>query len=604
MPIRFREGRETVALAPKLIQTPQRAARKTLEPGTSDNKTRAADRWALLFAALVPIVVYWNTLYHGFVFDDLPGIVDNPLVRGATRCQDLWQILAQRWRPLIQLSYAATHVVFGFAPAAYHATNVALHTANVLLVYAIASQVARLWLPPDRRRLFAAAAGLLFAVHPLHSEAVAYVWGRSSSLCAFFCFSSILLLMLGHQQKSAIERRVLFGCALVAGLLAWKSKEEAITLPLVLSGFLWLAGRKAAAAATALVPVALVAARWPDFSSLAEKVAQNQELVLAGASPSLPRWTFFLTEVQSAVFYYLGKFLIPVNLNVDPYVEPVKRLGDLRFIASCLVLGCCAAAAILVRRRQPAVSFSLIALLVSPLTAYACMPLADVVAEHRVYITGLGFALLAACAVALKPKTGAVVLAAAVVVLSLATFERNKVWAGSETLWRDAERKSPQLARPHLNLGVAYQVANRYEEALAEYAHALSVNPRLALAYSNMSSISVHRGDLVGAESLLKKAIELSPGRIGPYVKLAAIELQRGAPAEAIQVLDQTGKLGDFAVVHFSRGEALFALGKYDQARSEYSRAVELDSSAELQHRAALRLREIDSKTEERPVAP
>jgi predicted negative regulator of RcsB-dependent stress response len=109
---------------------------------------------------------------------------------------------------------------------------------------------------------------------------------------------------------------------------------------------------------------------------------------------------------------------------------------------------------------------------------------------------------------------------------------------------------------------------------------------------------------LDGAESLLEKAIELSPGRIGPYVNLAAIKLQRGAPVEAIQVLDQTEKLGDFAVVHFSKGEALFALGRYDQARSEYSRAVELDSSAELQHRVALRMRQIDSKTAERPVAP
>ncbi len=587
------------------MTNPEGVARKPPESGSLNTTAHTADRFAILLAGLVPVAVYWNTLSHGFVYDDLPGIVDNPIVLGATRFQDLFQILGEPWRPIVQLSYAATHILFGFAPEAYHAANIALHAANVLLVYAIAFQVARLWIAPERRILFAAAASLLFAVHPLHSEAVAYIWGRSSSLCALFCFSSMLFVLLGHQETSAVRRRVLFSCALASGLLAWKSKEEAITLPLLLAGFLWLVGRKLAAVGTALVPVALTAVRWSDISGLAGKVAQNQELVLAGASPALPRGTFFLTEIKSAVFYYLGKFLIPVNLNVDPYVEPVGRIYDLDFLAACIVLACCAAMAILSRRRQPAVSFSLIALLASPLTAYACMPLADVVAEHRIYIAGLGIALLGAWAVTLKPKTGAVVLAAAVAVLSLATFERNKVWARSETLWRDAERKSPQLARPHLNLGVAYQAAGRYDEALAEYAHALSVNPRLALAYSNMSSIHLHRGDLEGAEALLIKAIELSPGRIGPYVNLAGIKLQRGAPGEAIRILDQTEKLGDFAIVHLRRGEALVALGRYDQARGEYARAAELGTgSAEIERRIEARIRELESMMPKQPVAP
>ena len=575
------------------------------KPGESNPSTPALGRWALLLTALVPIATYWNTLSHGFVYDDLPGIVDNPLVAGASRFRDLWPILREPWRPLVQLSYASTHILFGFAPAAYHAGNIALHTVNALLVYAIASQVARLWLPQERRGLFTAGTSLLFVVHPLHSEAVAYTWGRSSSLCAFFCFTSILLVMLGHQERSAVRGRVLFGCALVLGLLAWKSKEEAITLPLVIAGFLWLAGRRPAAAGTALVPAALMAARWSDIASLAGKVAQNQELVLAGASPALPRGAFFLTEVKSAVFYYLAKFLIPVNLNVDPFIEPVTEIYDFRFLVACLVLTGCAALVVLMRNKQPAVSFGLIALLASPLSAYAFLPLADVVAEHRAYLAGLGIALLGAWTAASRPKVGATVLAITIPALALATFERNKVWAGSETLWHDAERKSPQLARPHLNLGVAFQAARRYDEAVAEYEHALSVNPRLALAYSNMSSIHLHRGDTEGAEALLGKAIELSPGRIGPYVSLAAIKLRRGAPREAIGILDQTRKLGEFAIVHFSRGEAFLALGRFDQARREYARAAELSpGSAEIQRPIASRMRELEVMIQDQGVAP
>jgi tetratricopeptide (TPR) repeat protein len=587
------------------MRNPRGTARRPAESEASETTARTVDYYYVLLAAFVSIALYWNTLGHSFVFDDIPGIVDNPLVGNAARVRDLWQLFREQWRPLVQLSYAATHIFFGFNPAAYHATNVVLHSANTLLVYGIASQVARLWLPRERRTLFAVAASLIFATHPLHSEAVAYVWGRSSSLCAFFCFGSTLLLLLGHKETSATRRRFLFGCALVCGLLAWKCKEEAMTLPIVLAGFLWLAGRKLAAAGAALIPAALAAARWSDISRLSDRVAHNQELVLAGASPALPRAMFFMTEIKCAVFYYLGKFLVPANLNVDPHVEYVNRIFDARFLVACAVLAGCAVLAILVRQREPALSFSLIALLVSPLTSYACMPLADAVAEHRVYIAGLGFALVAAWVATLKPKIGVVALAVAVVALSFTTHVRNKVWADNETLWRDAERKSPGLARPHINLGAALQAAQRYHEAAAEYAHAMAVNPRLALAYSNMSSIRLHMGDVDGAEALLNEAIKLSPGRIGPYINLAAIKLRRGAPREAIQVLAQGDKLGDFAGVHFSKGEALLTLGQYDQAREEYNRAIELDpGSVELRHRVASRMREMESAAPRRPPPP
>ncbi len=240
-----------------------------------------------------------------------------------------------------------------------------------------------------------------------------------------------------------------------------------------------------------------------------------------------------------------------------------KNLGnDLRFLAACLILSAAAALAIIVRRSHPVVSFGLIALLASPLTAYVFMPLADVVAEHRVYIAGLGIALLAAWFASLKPRQGAVVLTGAVLVLSLVTFERNGVWASSETLWRDAARKSPRLARLYVNLGVALQSDGRYDEALAEYEHALSVYPGLALVYSNISSIWLQKEDLDGAETLLNKAVELSPGRVGAYVNLAGIKLMRHQPDEALQILDQAAKFGNTAALEQRRGEALAAAGR------------------------------------------
>jgi protein O-mannosyl-transferase len=563
------------------------------------------DRWGILLAVVLPAALYWNTLRHGFVYDDLVGIIQNPLIVAAARIRDLWPILAQPWRPLVQWSYAATHVYFGFSPTAYHAGNVALHAANAVLVFAIARELARCWLRPEERAVFAWSAALLFAVHPIHTEAVAYVWGRSSSLCGLFYFGSILLVILGHREDAGRKQRFLFACALAAGLLAWKAKEEAITLPFVIAGFLWLMRKDLAAAAAALVPIGVIALRWSDLAGLAGKLAGNQELVAAGANPVLPRAVYFMTGVENSVFYYLWKFLVPADLNVDPCVEPVLKFYEPRLLVACFVLGSAGAAAIAFRRSHPALCFGLVALLASPMTSYTCMPLADVVAEHRVYITGLGIALLGAWFASLKPATGAVGLAAVVAAMSIATVERNRVWASSETLWRDAEQKSPGLARPHLNLGVALHAAGRYDEALAEYEHALSVNPRLAVAYSNMSSIRVQQGELAAAENLLNKAIELSPGRVGPYISLAGVRLKRGAPEEALRVLDQAPGAGDSAAVHLSRGEALMALSRYNEARTEYGRALALSAgSAELERHVASRIREIGSRTGASPVTP
>jgi hypothetical protein len=97
-----------------------------------------------------------------------------------------------------------------------------------------------------------------------------------------------------------------------------------------------------------------------------------------------------MTGVKSAVFYYLNKFLLPVNLNVDPAIVPATALHDFYFLVALCVLACLAGVCFLVQHRHNAVSFGLLCLLMSPLISYVVILLADVAAEHRVYITGLG----------------------------------------------------------------------------------------------------------------------------------------------------------------------------------------------------------------------
>lgn len=540
---------------------------------------RTGNHWSRWYApitiGLIALGLYSNTVKHDFVYDDVPAIIDNPLVFTPTNLLETFQVLKEPWRPLVVFSYSITHLLFGFDSAAYHAVNIAIHTINCLLVYAIAWQIAMIWLSSNRAAIFAFAAGLIFAVHPVYSEAVSYIWGRSSSLCGTFYFSSILFVLIGYRMGSGKKQILYFSCALLTGLLAWKVKEEAITLPLLISGFFWLVGWRLAAGSTFLVPLAIMASRWSNVSMLYTNVAaQNQELQLAGATHPLESSIYSMTVIKSSVFYYLKKFLFPFNLSVDPYIRPVEGAHDEVFLMALLILMCLAAVGYLARHRLKVLSFGIITLLISPLTAYAGIAVADVVAEHRIYIAGLGFAVLTAWLVNLRPKLSYPILALLAATFFYVTFERNMVWANNISLWRDAAIKSSQLARPHLNLGVAYHSLGQYEKALEEYKNAIELNPNLSVAYSNLGIIYLMEGDLSSAELSFRRAIEVSPDRIKPYLDLATVALKQQEPAKALRVLERAQRLGDSPILYFNKAEALAALGRYSEAEKEYVRAV------------------------------
>jgi protein O-mannosyl-transferase len=526
--------------------------------------------------AVISFILYVRTIYYGFIFDDVEHVLNNPAVFHFKPSQ-IWQFLIQPWRSLIQISYGYTHYLFGFNPAAYHLVNVLIHVLNSVLVFWIARLLAKRWLSQDKVELFAVAAGLIFAVHPMHSEAVAYVWGRSSSMCALFYFGSLLLMLVGF-SKADRKRILWFGGAVIAGFLAWKTKEEAITLPLVAAGAIALMGAWRSAIWIALTPFLLVAAQWRSLLQMRVVGAENRALVAAGLEPSLDPLTYFLTSLKGVVCYYLRLYIYPVGQSADVYLKPVSGFGDFSLLFAIVIL---AALAILgfVLFSDRLFVFGLIALLISPLTSYAVFPIADVVAEHRIYIAGLGFALLAAWVVTRLPRTRYWALACVVATFGYTTFVRERVWADSLMLWKDAEAQSPERARPHLNLGMAYQTEGANDLAVIEYEHALQVNPRLALAYINMAGIYYSRNDLDNSENTLKKAISLSPALPAPYLNLAQIAMKRNRPQEAFEILSRagTGQAADVSYLFYlTRGDIYAQLGRYVEAVAEYKEAVRL----------------------------
>src|SRR5262249_3787141 len=163
------------------------------------------------------------------------------------------------------------------------------------LVFEIAVRLGRRWRSDSDQKYFAFAAAMIHAVHPLYTEAVTYVSGRSSSLCGLFYFASLLFLMIGLEGRDALRRMGWFCAAAASGVLALAAKEEAITLPFIMAILLMLTGRRKQAFLLVVLPCLLLIVRWHAFSLLYQSSAANQTLVSIGVGAPVRAMPYVLS---------------------------------------------------------------------------------------------------------------------------------------------------------------------------------------------------------------------------------------------------------------------------------------------------------------------
>jgi tetratricopeptide (TPR) repeat protein len=534
----------------------------------------------VLVLITITVIVYMNSLHGDFVFDDQQIVLQNPRLMNVHTLTEAFAI-GVGWRQLLFLTYGLNFYLSGLDTFSYHVVNVLLHVVNVLLVYAIIITVLR----DDVRARFAAFAGAaIFSVHTLFSASVSYIAGRSSELCGTFYFASILLFLKALESTTRRLRVIYFVLAGIAGILAWEAKQEAITLPLFLAAIVFLRTEKKNwqwIAALAAVPVVTVVFVRDQIRSIYATVGGNQQLVSAGFEKVLPAATYFRTYITAVVDYYLPRFLVPVNLSADPQIATVDYWYSPEFLFAVVILGALAWLSVNAYRRAPLLSLGLAALFVSPIAAYAVIPLADVVLEHRAYIPGLGVALISAWAVhwivSVYPKVRWPAVAAVCLALGVMTVSRNAVYASNIALWEDAIAKSPEKPRPHFNLGQAYQDAQRLPDAVREYQRALALKPDIHAAYSNIAAIYLDQRQLDKAEEVLRQVTTLAPDFTEGFINLAVLYIRTQQPEKAIAAADHALQINpDAFAAHFNKGEALTQKGEFKLALESYKRAVYL----------------------------
>ncbi len=469
-----------------------------------------AMRWTTRQAGwLLPVLVvllYWPSLDSSFQFDDYNVIVDQPAVHSL----DAWWRSMPGIRPLLKLSYALNWTM---APesAAFRAVNIGLHAINSLLVWLILSELAYRRALPAALPLLAAA---LFAVHPVQTEAVTYVSGRSVSLMALFYLSSLIAWLRAERLGSTVLKRL----SVLAFVCAFLTKEVAIILPAAL----WLLVRLVPPPAVrmpvhskvqASIRSMLYTGRWP----LAVAVAALAFLL------TLPAYRHFLSTGLAqrspldnlalqvdAVYVLISHLLQPSLLNADPD-WPVAAAWQLPLAARAALLALLIALGWRAWRQRSFAGFCVLWFFIHLAPTNSLIPRLDVVNDRQLYLSSIGaFAAVALMVTAawqrvctlrfhdgapLAPGHRGTTLMVALLTLAVLagtgwqTVVRNRVYRDEIVFWQDVTAKSPQNARAFNNLGYAYQLAGRHAEARAAYLRALSLRPSLSQARWNLDAL-------------------------------------------------------------------------------------------------------------------
>ncbi len=438
---------------------------------------------AWLLAATV--LAYLNALVAGFQFDDFNIIVDNPQVHTLAAW---WQHMPGI-RPLLKLSYTLNWIG-GTGASGFHAVNLLLHLVNVALLWHLSRffPLPAAW-DADRRGFYARVlVTLLFALHPIQTESVTYISGRSMLLMTSFGLAALLCWLHAGQRARPAAWRMLALTLFAAAIL---SKEVAVVLPLTLL----------------LLREQEPAPRW-QRPLLALFVTTTLLLLFALfgyerlLSMPLPRGLVAnLASEAHALYYLLAQLWRPHALNIDPDLPEISAwslllAAELSGIAGAVVL------AWRQRRRRPWLSFGIGWFVLLLLPTHTLIPRLDLASERHLYLSAIGLywltglaltSLLARLPAWLPASAGTALIALLACTGAAFTASRNQDYRDEVSLWQATVRLSPDKARAWNNLGYAHALAGEAEDARSAFQQALAIDPKHVRSLANLRDLDAGR---------------------------------------------------------------------------------------------------------------
>ncbi|HRR72523.1 MAG TPA: tetratricopeptide repeat protein [Syntrophorhabdaceae bacterium] len=451
---------------------------------------------------IVAITVYANALWGVFQFDDYNVIVFNPSVHSL---KAWWQDAGSGIRQLLKLTYTLNWLAgpnsFGF-----HVFNMVCHAVNSFLIYYLTKRL-------TYNAVIAFITALFFAVHPIQTESVTYISGRSSSLMAVFYLGSLLAYTRVERSSGWGGRWGLFSALLF--LLAILTKEVSLTLPFALVLWELCVSEKPIRFMDMLKRQAF---HWLIFiASLSVFFLFTRYTRLILFSMNLRSLKSNLLSQLNGITSTVSHYLLLNRLNIDPDLPVISRWSltvGIEFLFLCVIVAAGIFSLVrLIRKKsetsevspqnqkvipQPEIypvifSFSVFWFIIQLIPTSTLIPRIDIINERHFYLAGwVIFLLFSSCIVYVFAKiiNNMKCMWVTVIVLAMLaggfTIARNHIYRNEIALWEDTVKKSPNKARGYNNLGYAYFLAGRYDDAIRAYKKALEINPNHTLARNNL----------------------------------------------------------------------------------------------------------------------
>jgi Flp pilus assembly protein TadD len=553
--------------------------------------------WEVLLAsvtiAVACLAVYSNTFHVPFLFDDESAIVTNRSI------ERLWPpsraLLvppvgpAVQRRPVVNVSLAVNHAISGRDVWSYHALNLGAHILAALLLFGV---VRRTLLPPSTRASLtraatplAASAAMLWAVHPLQTEAVTYVIQRTEVLAGLFCLLTLYCTIRGTTSRLPA---VWYAVAVAACALAMGSKESALFFPLVVllydRVFLSASWR------------AVLVRRWGLYLGLAASWSVVLVMLPRGMEGTAvlgqeDRAFRYAIAQCGVIAHYLQLCFWPYPQVFDYGLYKPQSLGQI--IPNVTLIGGLFVATAVALRRQPWLGFLGVWFFAILAPSSSIVPLfQQVAAEKRMYlplaavVTGVvvgGYLvaqwLVGRGTVRLRTAaiTGTSLVTIACIALGIVAHRRNWDYRSELAIWEDTVSKAPGNERAHYNLGLTFNRLGQPDKAIGCYRQAVEIKPDFARAHNNLGAALQQKGRNDEAILHFNEALKLDPDDADTHNNLGVALTDRGQLDEAIAHYERAVEIRpDFADAHNGLGGLLFQKHKLEDAMAHFCRAVEL----------------------------
>ena len=593
--------------------------------------------------SLITLFVYLASLRNEFVdWDDNSYVFDNPHIRSFDLAFLKWAFFdfySANWHPLTWISHALDYAVWGLNPLGHHLTNNVLHAVNTFVVVLLVAKLLASWQAgkpasshESRFTLIAAGTtGLLFGLHPIHVESVAWVAERKDLLCALFYLLSVMAYLryaaaISLQRAKGTQRAMLF--ALCFFILALLSKPMAVSLPVVLLILDWYPlGRITTlkTLGTSLVekvPFFALAIGSSILTILAQKAGEAMASIEA-----IPLTARILVAAKSLIAY-LWKMTAPLNLApFYPYPQGPSLMSAAYFFAIALVIGITITCVVAAKKQRVWLSvWGYYVVTLIPVLGIVQVG-AQAMADRYAYLPSLGPFLIMGLAVARvsqtlrsSPGLGVKVLSATLAILITASmaylsFKQIGAWKDTISLWTSVIENEPEGAplaynnrakflekigrfddaladcnraialdplsyETYIVRGIVFKDLGRLDEAIADYNRAIALKPDSFEAYNNRGSAFEKTGQLDKAIADYERAIALKPRNAAAYANRGIAFGKAGLFENSIESLDKALEIDPYNVnAYVSRGISYSRIGRNDRALEDYNKAIRLDQN-------------------------